>query len=83
MPGFEIKFSVSANCLDGQHNIFHAFNPLPNDKIWDVTKLKAFADDKLIFDKMTISLFYRAENSFFHCFQKPTSFRTLKVWIVW
>ena len=26
------------------------FNPLPNDKILDMTKLKAFADDKLNVD---------------------------------
>ena len=38
-------------------------NPLPNDKIWDVTKLKAFADDKLNVDNMMISLFDREENS--------------------
>ena len=32
-------------------------NPLPNNKIVDVTKLKAFADNKLNVDKMTFSLF--------------------------
>ena len=31
-------------------------NPLPNDKILDMTKLKAFTDVKLNVDKMTISL---------------------------
>ena len=30
---------------------------LPNDKLFEVTKLKAFADDKLNVAKMTISLF--------------------------
>ena len=29
-------------------------NPLPNEKTLDVTKLKAFADDKLNVAKMTI-----------------------------
>ena len=37
-------------------------NPLPNDKILEMTKLKAFADDKLNVAKMTISLFGRVEN---------------------
>ena len=38
-------------------------NPLPNDKFSDVTKLKAFADDKLNVAKMTIFLFDGAENT--------------------
>ena len=38
------------------------FNPLPNDKILDRTKLKAFADDKLYVTKMIISVFDRVEN---------------------
>ena len=38
------------------------FNPLPNNKVLDVTKLKAFADDKFIVTKMIISLFHRVEN---------------------
>ena len=38
-------------------------NPLPNDKILDVTKLKALADDKLNVTKMKISLCDRAENT--------------------
>ena len=72
-------------------------NPLPKDKIWDVTKSKAFADDKLNVDEMTISLFDREENSvgkgenagyqhfllFPRCFSKPTSLGSLKVGIVW
>ena len=37
------------------------YNPLPNDKRLDVTKLKAFADDKIKVTKMRISLFDRAE----------------------
>ena len=39
------------------------FNPLPNDKILDVTKLKAFADDKLNFARMMISHVDRVENT--------------------
>ena len=38
-------------------------NPLPNDKILDVIKLKAFTDDKLEVAKMTIYLFDREENT--------------------
>ena len=73
------------------------FNPLPNDKIWDVTKLKGFADDKLNIDNMTIFLFDKEENSvakaenagyqhfllFPHCFPKFTFLESLKVGIVW
>ena len=39
------------------------FNSLPKDKILDVTKLKAFADDKLNAAKMMISLYNRVGNT--------------------
>ena len=39
------------------------FNPLPNDKILDMTKLKAFSDQKLYVAKVTISLFDRVGNT--------------------
>ena len=44
---------------------FHCqrINSLTNNKILDVTKLNAFADEKLIVAKMTISLFDRRENT--------------------
>ena len=38
-------------------------NHLPNNKILDVTKLKAFADDKLNFAKIMLSLFDKVENT--------------------
>ena len=38
------------------------FNPFPHNKILDLTKLKAFADDKLNVTKMVISVFDRVEN---------------------
>ena len=64
------------------------FNPLPNNKILDMTKLKAFANNKLNFAKMVISLFHRVENTggkgknaFQKCFPK-SSLRSLKVGIV-
>ena len=70
--------------------------PFTKDKILDVTKLKAFADDKLNDAKM-ISLFDRVENTvgkgenagyqhfllFPQCFPKPSSLESLKVSIVW
>ena len=37
-------------------------NSLPNDKILDVTKLKAFADDKMNIAQMMIFVFDRVEN---------------------
>ena len=42
--------------------LLFAFNPFPHDKIFDQTKLKAFADDKLKVTKMRISVFVRVEN---------------------
>ena len=38
-------------------------NSLPNDKILDETKLKAFADDKLNVAKTMIPLFDKVENT--------------------
>ena len=38
-------------------------NPLPNDKILDLSNLKAFADGKLDFTKMAISLCDKVENT--------------------
>ena len=38
------------------------FSSLPNDKILDMTKLKAFADDKLNVAKIMVSLLNRIEN---------------------
>ena len=39
------------------------FDPLPNNKFLDVTKLKAFADDKLNIAKMMIFLFNKEGNT--------------------
>ena len=71
-------------------------NSLPNDNFLDMTKLKAFSDDKLNLAKMTIYLFDRAENTvgkgenagyqqfllFLQCFPKPYSLRSLKIRVV-
>ena len=43
--------------------ICHHFDTLPNNKIFDLTKLKAFAYDKLNVARMTISLLDRVENT--------------------
>ena len=74
-------------------------NSLPNDKILDMTKLKAlnFADNNLNVNKMTISLYDRVENTggkgenagYQHFllspqgFLKPSFLGWLKVGIVW
>ena len=69
-------------------------NTLPNDKFLDMTKLKAFTDDKLNIAKMTISLCDRFENTvgkeendgyqhfllFPPCFPQPSSPGSSKVW---
>ena len=67
-------------------------NCSPKGKFLDVTKLKAFADDKLKVAKMTIFLFDRVENTvgkgenagyqhfllFQHVFSKAFLFRVVK-----
>ena len=72
-------------------------NSLPNNNILDVTKLKAFVDNKLNDAEMMIFLYYRVENTvgkggntdyqhfllFPQCFSKLTSLGSLKVGIVW
>ena len=72
-------------------------NPLPNDKILDWFKLKAFADDKLNMNQQLKFVLGREENIvgqgenagyqhfllFQHCFQKASFSRSSKVEIVW
>ena len=58
---------VFGKCLSGVINhiipaLTKELNPLPDDKILDETKLKAFADDKLNVTKMVTSVFNRVEN---------------------
>ena len=75
----------------------HIFNSLPNDKILDWSKLKAFADDKVkVIQKLKFKLL-RVENIvgkgenvgyqhfllFPQCFQKAPYQGSLKVVIVW
>ena len=67
------------------------FNPLPNDKILDLSKLKAFADDKINVTQKFNFVFERIENivgkgenaGFPQCFQKASFSGSLKVGIVW
>ena len=73
------------------------YNFLPNDKILDWSKLKAFADDKINVNQKLKSDTGRVENIvkkgenagnqhfllFPQCFQKASCSGPLKVWIVW
>ena len=54
------------------------FNPLPNNKFLDVTKLKAIAVDKLTIAKMTIFLSLPAFSPFPTVFSKAFFFRVVK-----
>ena len=70
---------------------------LPNDKILDVNKLKAFADDRIKLAQIMISVFDRVENNvgkrenagyhhfllFPQCFQRDPFLELLKVRIAW
>ena len=69
----------------------YVFNTLPNDKILDVTELKAFTDYKLNVAKPMISLLVRVENTvgkgtiacnqhfiLFRLFSKAFFFRVVK-----
>ena len=72
-------------------------NPLPNDKILDLSKYKAFTDDNLnVYPKLTFALgrieniVGKGENAgyehfflFPKCFQKDSSSGSVKVGIVW
>ena len=76
---------------------FCRLKPLPDDKIFDMTKLKVFADDTLDIANTTIPLQERVENNvvkgenagyqhfllFQQRFPKPSSLGSLKVEIVW
>ena len=73
------------------------FNSLPEDKILGLSKLKAFADDKLSITQTIKVVFHRIENIvgkeenagyqhfllFPQCFRKTFSSSTSKVVIVW
>ena len=73
------------------------FNSLPNDKILDWSKLKAFADDKINVNEVfkiglgkIENIVGKGENAghqhfllFPQCFQKPSVSGSLKVGIVW
>ena len=68
-------------------------NPLPNDKILDMAKFKAFIDNKSKVAKMKISLFDSIENTvgkgenagllFPQCSPKPSLLGWLQVGIAW
>ena len=53
----------SAQCVcNWRFTFYESFNSLPNDKIWDQSNLKAFADDILNVVQMTISIADWIEN---------------------
>ena len=74
-----------------------SFNSLPNNMVLDLTKWKAFADDKINEAQMMISVFDRVENIvgkgenavfqhfllFQQYFQKASFMGSLKVGIMW
>ena len=73
-PNNTVQFTQCPKCYNvnqlqtlsvhvGYFTVPNSFNPLPNDKFLVVTKLTAFADNKLNVAKMTIFLFARAENT--------------------
>ena len=80
------EFSPFPRTMSSKPPCFKVFNPLPNDKIVDVTKLKTSADNKSNIAYMMISLFDRVENTvgkgenaghqhfllFPQCFPKPS-----------
>ena len=73
------------------------FNPLPNDKIFHWSKLKAFADDKINVTEILKFVLETVENIvgkgenagyqhfllLLQCFQKASNTGSLKVGIVW
>ena len=79
------------------HECFHTMNSLPNNKHFDWSKLKVFADNninvngKLKFGlKRVENIVGRRENAgYYHfllcpqCFQKPSASGSIKVGIVW
>ena len=56
--------------------VWEGINSLPIKKILDVTKLKEFADDKLNFDHMKISLFNPFPNDKFQTLPNSKSLQT-------
>ena len=65
---FKVQFSIENHCrlCIVCRDIFYeicSVTSLPNDKILDLTKLKAFADDNLNIAKMTVYLLDRVENT--------------------
>ena len=61
MPQFERKI-VEGGKKHEIFSIFRVVHSLPNDKILDWSKLKAFADATVKFAKMMIFVFDRVEN---------------------
>ena len=56
-----LRSGMAGDCLTLYHTVL-TFSPLPNGKILDKSKFKAFADDKINVVEMMISLCDRVEN---------------------
>ena len=56
---FVLSQCFQKHSFSGSSKEPRGFNPLPNDEIWALTKLKDLADDKFTVAKMLISLFDR------------------------
>ena len=63
MEGLKARLGKTMSLSDIADKWSHCtFSAFPHDKILDLTKLKAFADDKLNVSKMIIFVFDRVEN---------------------
>ena len=97
-----VKVALHPNTTNQQSRVstwsdLYKFNLLPDDKMFALPKLKAFADDKSNVTQNIKDLFHRIENivgkeesagyQHFHlfpqCFQKAFSSSVSKVVIVW
>ena len=96
MTNFSFSHNVFKSCLADIYFVCKCFNPFPNDKILDETKLKACADDKLnnkndiyICDGVE-NIVGKGENAGYQhfllfplCFQKACIPEALKGVVVW
>ena len=91
-----LAVKVVLNTNTTNQPILFFFNSLPSDRILDLSKLKAFTDDKVNVNENLKTVFGRVENIvgkgenagyqhfllFPQCFQKASFSRSLKVGIV-
>ena len=63
VPTMAVENIVLQAETPGHQHFSYSCNSLPNNKIFDVTKLKAFEDSKLKIATLMISLLDRVENT--------------------